>query len=165
MNTIFPSIITERNKLDLSIRNSTSLNIFKGKLLQCLRPLQNRVYTCHNPIGIKYLTLLRLGFGYLRYHKFKYGFLDAIDLLCSCTTAIENTDHYFLDCSNFSTARNTFLSKMKTVGRSIIDLDEIKIIQTFFYGNTVYSVNDNKFILDASIKYIMKTKRYDGFIF
>ena len=34
MNTFFPSAITERNKLDLSIRNSTSLNVFKGRLLQ-----------------------------------------------------------------------------------------------------------------------------------
>ena len=34
MNTFFLSTITEWNKLDLSIRNSTSLNIIKGRLLQ-----------------------------------------------------------------------------------------------------------------------------------
>ena len=33
MNTFFPSTITEWNKLDLSIRKSTSLNIFKSRLL------------------------------------------------------------------------------------------------------------------------------------
>ena len=94
-NTFFPSTITEWNKLDLSIRNSTSLHIFKGRLLQFVRPLENIVFTCHNPIGIKYLTRLRLGFIHLRYHKFKYGFLDAVDPLCSCSTAIENSAHYF----------------------------------------------------------------------
>ena len=41
----------------------------------------------------------------------------------------------------------------------------IKIIQTFLYGNPSYSVNDNKLILDASIKYILETKRFEGPIF
>ena len=130
MNTFFPSTITEWNKLDLSIRNSISLNIFKGRLLQFVLPLENSVFTCHNPIGIKYLTRLRL----------------------------ENTVHYFLHCPNFSTARNTFLNEIAIIDRSVIDQDEIKIIQTFLYGNPTYSVNDNKLILDASIKYILETK-------
>ena len=33
------------------------------------------------------------------------------------------------------------------------------------HGNPTYSVNDNKLILDASIKYISETKRFDGPIF
>ena len=93
VNTFFPSTISEWNKLDLSIRNSTSLNIFKGRLLQFIRPLENSVFTCHNPIGIKYLTRLRFASSHLRYHKFKHGFLDAVDPLCSFSTAIENTVH------------------------------------------------------------------------
>ena len=48
MNT-FPSKITEWNKLDLSIRNSTSLMVFKGRLLEFVKPLKNSVYTCPNP--------------------------------------------------------------------------------------------------------------------
>ena len=71
MNTDFPSTITEWNKLDLSICNSTSLHIFKGKLLQFVRPLENSVFTFNNPIRINYLIKLRLEFGYLCYHKFK----------------------------------------------------------------------------------------------
>ena len=102
MNTFFPSTITEWHKLDLSIQNSTILNMFVGRLLQSLTHLENNVYTCHNPIGITYLTSLRLGFSHLRYHKFKHGFLDAIDLLCSCRTVTENTVYYFLHYPNFS---------------------------------------------------------------
>ena len=165
MNTFFPSTVTEWNKLYLSIRNSTSLHIFKGRLLQFVGPLENIVFTCHNPIGIKYLTRLRFGFSHLRYHKFTHGFLDTVDPLCSCSTTIENTAHYFLHCPNFATARNTFLNEIATVGRSIIDQNEIKIIQTFLYGNSTYSVNDKKLILDESIKYTLETKRFDGPIF
>ena len=68
MNTFFPSTTTEWKKLDLSIHNSTSLNIFKGRLLQFVRPSENSVFTCHNPIVIKYLARLRLGFSHLCYH-------------------------------------------------------------------------------------------------
>ena len=147
MNSFLLSTITKWNKLELSIRISTS------------------VFTRHNPIKIKYLTGLRLGFSHIPYHKFKHGFLDAVDPLCSCSTAIENTVHYFLHCLNFSTARNTFLKEMAIVDRSIIHEDKIKIIQTFLYGNPTYSVNGNKLILHASIKYILETKRFDGPIF
>ena len=50
------------------------------------------------------------------------------------------------------------------VDRSIIDQDEIKII--FLYGrNPAYSVNVNKLILDASIKYILEIKGLEGPIF
>ena len=161
-NTFFPS--------DLSIRNSTSRNIFKGRLLQSVTPLEISVYTycvyvvCvyQNPIGIKCVTRQRLGFIHLRYHKFKHGFLDVIDPLCNCSTAIENTVYYFLHCPNFSTAQNTFLNEIAIAGRLIIDLDKVKIIQTFLYGDLTYSANKSKLILDASINYILETKRFDG---
>ena len=64
--------ITEWNKLDLSIWNPARLNIFKGRLLQSVKTLENSVYTCHNLIRIKYLTRLRLGFSLFRYHTFKH---------------------------------------------------------------------------------------------
>ena len=135
--------------------------MFRGRLLQFVRPLENNVLTYDNPIGIKYLKGLRLGFSHLLYHKFKHGFLHAADPLCSCSTAIENTTRYFLNCPNYSVARNTFLSKIVIVDRSIIDQDEIKIIQNFIYGNSTHSVNDNRLILDASLKHILETKRFD----
>ena len=159
INTLFLPTIAEWNKLGLSICKSTSLNIFKSRLLRFVRPLEMSVFSCHNPIGIKNLARIRLGFSHLRYHKFKHGFLD------SCSTAIENTVHYFLHCHNFSTARNTFLNEIAIVDRSIILQDEIKIIQIFLYGNPICSVNDNKLIPNASLKYILETKRFDGPIF
>ena len=60
MKTLFPSTITEWNSLDLSIRKSTSLNIFKSRLLRFTRPLEDSVFFSHNPIGITYRTRIRL---------------------------------------------------------------------------------------------------------
>ena len=110
INTFFPSTLTEWNKFYTRIRNSASLNILKGRLLQSSKPLENSLYTCHNPIRIKYFTRLRL-----RYQKFKHGFPDAIDLLCKCSTAIENTVQYFLHCLIFSNARHAFSLKIQVL--------------------------------------------------
>ena len=66
MSTFFPSRVAEWNKLELSIHNSTSLNVIKGRLLQFVKPLEKSIYTCHNPIGNKDFTrLLRLGTSHL----------------------------------------------------------------------------------------------------
>ena len=44
MKTFFPPTIT---KLDLSIRNSTRLKIFKGRLLRFVRPLEKELQCVH----------------------------------------------------------------------------------------------------------------------
>ena len=136
--------------------------MFKDRSLQFVKPSENSVYTGHNPIGINYLkTWIKS----LLYHIFKHGFLDAVDPLRNCITTVENTIHYLFHCSNFSSARNTFLNEIVIVDRSTFDQVEIKIIQTFVYGNPTYSVNDNKLILDVSVKCILETKRFEGPIF
>ena len=93
MHIFFSSTIAEWNKIDPSIRSLASLNILNDKLLQFVELLENSLYTCHNPIEVKYIKRLRLGFSQLRYHKFKHDFLDAIDPFCSCCTEIENTEN------------------------------------------------------------------------
>ena len=40
------------------------------------RPIQNPVYNIHDPMGIKYLTKLRLGLSHLNDHKFRRNFQD-----------------------------------------------------------------------------------------
>ena len=145
MNTFFPSLVTKWNKLDLSIRKSTSLNIFKGRLLRFVKPLENSVFNCHNPIGIKYLTRVRLGFSHLRYHKFKHGFVDAIDPLCSCNTGIENTVHFFLHCPNFSTARNTLLNEIAIVDSLLMMKMKSKLFKLSFMETQPVLSMINKF--------------------
>ena len=126
--------------------------IFKGRLLQFVKPLENSVYTCHNPIWIEYLTRLRLGFSHLRYRKFIHGFLDADDPFCSCSSSIKNTVYYYLHLPKFLTVQNTLLNEVAIGDRPIIDQDDIKIIQTFLYGNPTYSFNVNKLILKCKYK-------------
>ena len=98
-NTFSPSTILEWNKLDPSLWNSASYNVFKNSILKFIRPSPNKIFQCHNPKGIKLVTRLRLGLSHLREHKFKHSFQDTLNPLCSCGLYIETTS--FKDEVNF----------------------------------------------------------------
>ena len=65
-NSFFPSTLKDWFSLDVSIRNSESIGIFKGRLLSFIRPSQSSVYNIFDPSGLKLLTRLRLGFSHLK---------------------------------------------------------------------------------------------------
>ena len=90
-NTFFPSTILEWNKVDASVRNLASYNVFKNSILKFIRPSPNKIFQCHNPKGIKLVTRLRLGLSHLRKHKFKHSFQDILNPLRSCDLDIETT--------------------------------------------------------------------------
>ena len=66
--SFFPSALSEWFKLDESIRNSESISIFKNKLLSFIRPAQSSIFNIFDPVGIKFLTRLRLDFSHLNEH-------------------------------------------------------------------------------------------------
>ena len=114
-DSFIPPVVIEWNKLDLNIRNSESLNVFKNSLLKFIRPPGNSVFSCHNLRGVKLLTRLRLGLSHLREHKFKHGFQDTIKLICSCGNDIETSAHFLLHCPHDSNERLTFLNTIRTL--------------------------------------------------
>ena len=123
-NTCFPSTILEWNKLDPSLRNSTSYNVFKNSILKFIRPSPNKIFQCHNPKGIKLVTRLRLGLSHLREHKFKHSFQDTLNPLCSCGVDIETTSHYFLHCPLFHAERTTLLNNINEIDNTIFNKRE-----------------------------------------
>ena len=114
-NSFFPSVISECNKLDLEIRNSASLEIFKKHLLNFIRPNSNNVFNINNQLGLKLLERLRIGFSHLKEHKFKHNFQDSVDPLCSYVNDIESAAHFFLHYANVTTQRQTLLNKLKSI--------------------------------------------------
>ena len=74
--SFFPYVIVEWNKLNINLRDPESFFIFRNSLLKIGRPIPNPVYNVHDPMGIKYLTKLRLGFSHLNDHKFRRNFQD-----------------------------------------------------------------------------------------
>ena len=133
-NSFFPSVVIEWNKLDQNIRNSENLFIFKKKLLKFIRPSGNSVFRCHNPKGIKLLTRLRLGLSHLWEHKFRHGFLDSLNPICSCGQNIETSTHFLLHCSNYSNERLTFLNILRNIDDNILNKSDLTVTETLLYG-------------------------------
>ena len=75
-------------------------------------PSPNSVYNCYNPRGICLNTRLRLGLSHLREHRFKHGFQDMLNPLCSCGNDVEYTEHFLFHCPQFANERCTLLSTL-----------------------------------------------------
>ena len=129
-NSFFPCVTGEWNKLNPEIRSSCSYNIFWKSLLNFIRPSATNVYDINDTMGIKLITLVRLGFSHLREHKLKYNIQDTLNALCSCSTEVESTSHYFLLCHFCDALRATVMNDLRNI--AFLHL-EMKILQISYF--------------------------------
>ena len=160
-NSFFPSVLIEWNKLDLNISNSENLFISKKKLLKFIRPSGNSVIKCHNPKGIKLLTRLRLGLSHLRDYKFKLGFLDSLNPICSCGQNIETSTHFLLHCSNYSNERLSFLNITRNIDSNVLIKNDLKVTETLLYGDSSHDNTKNTLIMNATMEFLFASKRFE----
>ena len=66
--------------------------ILQTKLLSRIRPPPKSVFGIHDPIGLSYLSQIRVGLSKLNFHKFKHNFRDTINPMCPTNDGIEDTD-------------------------------------------------------------------------
>ena len=78
-SSFFPYCIKEWNNLSEELRKIKSTVQFKTKILSFIRPKENSIFKIHDINGIKLLNRLRLHFGQLNEHKFRYNFRATID--------------------------------------------------------------------------------------
>ena len=94
-----------------SIRKSKSYAIFKNALLKIGWHNHCSVYRIQNPMWLKLLTRLKLGFSQLNEHRFSHCFQSCVNPLCSCSVEIETTTHFLLHCYHFSNICSTLIIK------------------------------------------------------
>ena len=131
------------------------------KAFENISPSGNSVFRCHNPKGIKLLTRLRLGLSHLREHKFKHGFLDSLNPICSCGQNIETSTHFLLHCSNCFSERSTFLNSIRNIDSNNLTKNDLKVMETLFYGDSSYVDTNNTLIMNATMEFLFAFKRYD----
>ena len=160
--SFFPYTIVEWNKLDYALRSEKSYLIFRKTLLQIGRPIADSVYFVHNPLGLKFLTRLRLGLSHLNEHRFNHNFLCCVNPLCSCSLAIESTIHFFLHCHHYSGIRVSLLNDVKSIKGSILNLSDNSLVLLLLYGDSNLNENENSIILNATIKFLIESERFNG---
>ena len=163
--SFFPSALSEWFKLDESIRNSESISIFKNKLLSFIRPAQSSIFNIFDPVGIKFLTRLRLDFSHLNEHRFRHNFKNCLNPLCSCSLEIEDTLHYLLHCRHFSVHRRDLMNSVKSVFNNFESLPDNAKKDVLLYGDSLLDHNQNKIIIQATINYIKVSERFSESLF
>ena len=140
------------NKHDLNIRNSTSLNTFKNKLVNFVRPFANSIFDIINPLGIKLLRRLCQGLSHLHEHKFRHCFQGTLIRLCTFGKDIESTMHFFLHCTSFLIPRQILFQKIRNIDDNILSQSETQPTQTLLYGNQNYHLSIKKPIINSTIE-------------
>ena len=165
-NSFFPATVNEWNNLDPDLRNSETYGAFKSNILKFIRPSPNSVFNCHNPQGIKLITRLRVGLSHLREHKFKHSFQDSLNPLCPCGSDVESSSHFLLDCPLYANERRALLSTIRNVDCKLLETEKYNVLtQTLLFGNVSFDEATNTRILNATIDYMLSTKRFQEALF
>ena len=165
LETLFPSLIVEWNTLSREVRNSENIRIFKKRLLEFIRPLPNSIFDIYNPYGIKLLTRLRLGLSHLNEHKFKHRFNYTINRICICGGDIESINHFFIHCTEYCEARQTFFDNIQSIDKMLLSQNEPSLTHLLLYGNPKRNSYVNALILKSAIKFILSSGRFNGPVF
>ena len=123
------------------------------------------MYNIFDPIGLKFLTRLRLGFSHLNEHRFRHNFLECRTPLCKCRLDNENTAHYLLHCRNYSQHRVDLMNSVKSVYENFDFLSDNRKKEILLFGDFSLDENKNKLILEATLSFIKLTERFSGSLF
>ena len=131
-----------------------------------IRPSPNPMYDIYNPLGLlSLLTRLRPGISHLNEHKFDPNFKNCVNLICTCSLDIESISHFFLQCNHYNNIRSTLLNKHKSLNRNILKLSDTTLTNSILNEGSQFNIKQNTFILNAVIKYILESNRFNGSLF
>ena len=78
---------------------------------------------------------------------------------------IESTAHFFLHCPKYITEKRTLLSTTENIDNNLLDLCEPVLIRTLLFGSNSFDTDANTNVLNATIEYILFTKRFNEPLF
>ena len=74
---------------------------------------------------------------------------------------IETTIHYLLHCPNYLDERRTLLDDLQSIGENIHDKNDSQISELLLFGVSSNNDASNTCILNATVQYMLATKRFD----
>ncbi len=162
-SSFYPNCLSEWNDLCPEIRLAPTIAIFKKRLLSIIRPPAKSVFGIHDPVGLSYLTQLRVGLSKLNFHKFKHNFRDTINPMCPTNDGIENTEHFLLLCPSFEVQRRNLLVRVLALLRPLgyVNIPNEVLTQLLLYGDKDLPNDVNKNILELTLEFIKITGRFD----
>ena len=83
----------------------------------------------------------------------------------SCAVDIELIEHFLLHCPQFVNESYTLLSTIANINYKLLENTDSVLTQTLLFGNTSFNIANNTKILNATINFILLTKRIDAPLF
>ena len=161
-NSFFPYTIIEWNKLDIDIRKSKSSATFRNTLLKLGRPIQRAIYSISNPVAVGLKLLTCHGLSHLNEHRFNHNFQNCINPLCSCSLKIESTSHFLLHCHHYTKIRVTLLNSIAEIIGNTFNINDECLVNLLLFGSQKYTEIENSHIVNATIKYLLDSGRFNG---
>ena len=88
------------------------------------------------------------------------NFQDSLDPFCNCVRHIETTAHFFLRCLNYSNQRKTIFEKISNIRCSLLNQNDSIIVETLLFGLNALNDEENAWIMESTIEYIITTERF-----
>ena len=139
--------------------------MFPKKVLTFLRSLENDTYGIYDPLRVRLLNRLRLGFSYLKKHKFWHNFAYTLNLLCSCSLETEDTEYYFLRCQSNLALRTALTNDLNNINIAIVSVNPNYLLRVILYGDKSFNKETNWKILTASVKVIKDIQLFEKSLF
>ena len=159
LNSFFPYCHHNWKNLDLTIKNSQSLDIFKKKFIKTIRPIYRDCFDIRDRRGISLLSKLRLDFSDLREHRFRHKF-NCPSPDCRCGNDVESTTHFLVHCDLYRNPRQVFMQKLLNIIPDYTLFSDNVLATILIFGHKSYSHDTNKNVLTETINFINKTKRF-----
>ena len=159
--SFFPYCQSNWDGLDESVKEAPSLPRFKSALLKNIRPLPKPYFNTNDKIGIRRIAQLRVGLSDLRAHRYNHHFINCPTASCVCAQGDETTEHFLLGCNRFLSQRSTLLSSLANISPVIDFSDTQALSHLLLYGSKDLSFYANTDILNATITFIICSKRFE----
>ena len=103
MNSFFRNAVCAWNIFIGNFEIMQSIVKLKDYINSLIRPNVKSIFGIYDPVGIRFIFQLRLRLSPLRSHKWRHNFIDTTSDICHCKQGVENTDHFLLYCSSYTT--------------------------------------------------------------
>ena len=113
-------------------------------------------------VGLKLLTHLRLGLSHLNEHRLNHNFQNCIHPLCSCILEIESISNFLLHCYHYANIHITLLNSISEIIGNTFNINDECLVNSLLLGSQKYIEIDNSHIVNATIKHLLDSGRFNG---
>ena len=82
--------------------------------------------------------------------------------MCSCSLEIESTSHFLLHQHHYTNIRGTHLNSIAEIVGDTFNINNECLVNLLLFGSEKYTEIDNSHIVNATIKYLLDSSRFNG---